>query len=67
MVSHALTPAAWLGERRQLAGEPYLSVLLVGVVSALALGILALRRRPVRTAPPAMQAEPPRQIELGEV
>jgi hypothetical protein len=66
-VSHALTPAARLAERRQLAGEPYLPVLLVGVVLALTLGLSAVRYGRVRTRPPAPPAGEPRQIELGEV
>ncbi len=65
--SAALTPAARLDERRQLAGEPYLRVLLVGSVLALTLGVLALRRGRVRTASPVTPADRPRQIELGEV
>ncbi len=65
--SAALTPAARLDERRQLAGEPYLRVLLVGSVLALTLGVLALRRGRVRTTPPVTPADRPGQIELGEV
>ncbi len=66
MVSHAITPAERLAERRQLAGEPYLPVLLVGMVLALTLGVLALRRGRVR-ARPVTPAGAPQQIELGEV
>jgi hypothetical protein len=52
MVSHALTPAARLAERRDLAGEPYLLISLLGAVLALVLGVLALSlREPARRAP----------------
>jgi hypothetical protein len=68
MESHALTPAAGLAERRSLAGEPYLFVLLPGAVLALILGVLALStRRRVRTALLVRPVDGPRQIELGEV
>jgi hypothetical protein len=63
MVSHALTPAARLAERRDLAGEPYLPALTVGIVLAITLGVLALRR----ARPPVTPTGEPRQIELGEV
>jgi hypothetical protein len=68
MESHALTPAAQLAERRSLAGEPYLFVLLLGAVLALVLGVLALSTRArVRTPRPVRPVDGPRQIELGEV
>jgi hypothetical protein len=68
MESHALTPAAQLAERRSLAGEPYLFVLLPGAVLALILGVVALRTRGrVHTALPVRPVDGPRQIELGEV
>ena len=68
MESHALTPAAQLAERRSLAGEPYLFVLLLGAALALILGVLALRTRGrVRTALPVRPVDGPRQIDLGEV
>jgi hypothetical protein len=68
MESHALTPAARLAERRSLAGEPYLFVLLLGAALALILGVLALRtRRRARTAQPLRHLGRPGQIELGEV
>ena len=68
MQSHALTPADRLAERRSLAGEPYLFVLLLGAVLALILAVLALRTRGrVRTALPVRPVDRPRQIELGEV
>jgi hypothetical protein len=68
MESHALTPAARLAERRSLAGEPYLFVLLLGAALALILGVLALRtRRRARTAQPLRHVGRPGHIELGEV
>jgi len=68
MVSPALTPAARLGERRDLAGEPYLLVLLLGALLALLLGVLTLRaRRRVRAASPVASVDGSRYIELGEV
>jgi hypothetical protein len=67
MRSGALTPAARLSERRELAGEPYLTGLLVGMGLALTLGVLALRRGRIRTRPPVSPADRPGQIELGEV
>jgi hypothetical protein len=68
MESHALTPAAQLAERRSMAGEPYLFVLLLGAVLALILGVLALSTRGrVRTALPVRPVDGRRQIELGEV
>ena len=67
MVAHALTPAARLAERRHLAGEPYLSVLMAGLVVAMTLGVLALRRGRLRTMPSVPPTGASRQIELGEV
>jgi hypothetical protein len=67
-VSHALTPAARLAERRDLAGEHYLSVLLLGALLAVLLGALALRARGrIRTSPPVRRSAGPRQIDLGEI
>ena len=65
--SGALTAAGRLSEQRELAGEPYLSALSVGMGLALTLGVLALRRGRVRTRPPVSPAVLPRQIDLGEV
>jgi hypothetical protein len=67
-LSHALTPAARLAERRDLAAEPYLAVLLIGAVLAVLLGALVTRTRGgTRVAPPARLVDGPRPIELGEV
>jgi hypothetical protein len=67
MESHALTPAARLAERRDVAGEPYLLVLLFGAVLAVLLGVLALRTRDrVRATPRRRPVDGPGHIELGE-
>jgi hypothetical protein len=62
MTSHALTPAARLAERRQLAAEDYLPTLLIGDLLAVVLGIVVLqlrtwRRRPAAPAGPALPIE----------
>ena len=66
--SDALTPAARLGERRDLVGQHYLSLLLLGAVRAVLLGVLALRSRGrIRTSPPVRGSAGSRQIDLGEI
>lgn len=62
MTSHALTPAARLAERRDLAGDDYLRTFLDGDVLALTLGVVSLwlrrwSRRPAEPAGPARTIE----------